>query len=549
MVQLDSAEDDRPSNTLEHFAELSEVLAMIANLPNYYNTQFEKNYEVFSERVARYQEQPHLLDPHLECLIANLLTVIRHPKSEDVLCHSAFKFMYQLSKVRTFKALVQFLPHEIADIDFVLGYLERQQLNDSDNWETRYILLLWLSILVLNPFQMSRLDAFTETASDGALTKAERIFRVCTTNTNRNDTCAKVAAFLASKYLIRIDIKDRYLPKFFEWIIQTHRVDASHVTSGQLAAISAILKHGKREDLLPHADRLLKWILGCNYKELIDYLKSKFFIKIVQRLGLVFLKPRLALWRYQRGSRSLAANLTGTVTELHNQPLSEVDDDQIHVPEEIADIVEELLQSLRSPSSDIRWSAAKGIGRVTSRLPKTMGDEVVDSVVEILNPLEPHEAWHGGCLAIAELSKRGLLLPYRLDAMVTILMQALTYDEMKGYMSVGQHIRDAACYMSWAFARAYEPAVLQPFVQKIAAGLIATTVFDREINCRRAASAAFQESVGRLGNFPNGIDILTEADFYSVGVRNNAYLQISDFVAQFEGYTQFLIGKCRCALF
>lgn len=133
------------------------------------------------------------------------------------------------------------------------------------------------------------------------------------------------------------------------------------------------------------------------------------------------------------------------------------------------------------------------------------------------------------------------MLPYRLEEMVPILLQALVYDEMKGYMTVGQHIRDAACYMSWAFARAYEPIDLEPFVQKIAAALIVTTVYDREINCRRAASAAFQESVGRLGNFPNGIDILTEADFYSVGLRTNSYLKISDFVAQFKDYTCPLI--------
>lgn len=73
------------------------------------------------------------------------------------------------------------------------------------------------------------------------------------------------------------------------------------------------------------------------------------------------------------------------------------------MPSEIEEIIEELLQAMRSPSSDIRWSAAKGIGRITSRLPKEFGDEVVGSVIEILSPLEPHEAWHGACLSIAEL--------------------------------------------------------------------------------------------------------------------------------------------------
>lgn len=115
------------------------------------------------------------------------------------------------------------------------------------------------------------------------------------------------------------------------------------------------------------------------------------------------------------------------------------------------------------------------------------------------------------------------------------------YDEMKGYMSVGQNIRDSACYVCWAFARAYDPRDLEPFVQRIATGLLIVTVFDREINCRRAASAAFQESVGRLGNFPHGIDILTAADFYSVGMRTNSYLAISDFIAKYKEYTIPLI--------
>lgn len=93
-------------------------------------------------------------------------------------------------------------------------------------------------------------------------------------------------------------------------------------------------------------------------------------------VGLVYLKPRLAKWRYQRGSRSLVHNLQQSPDEkfdLKNEDLTDESDDDIAVPEEIEEIIEELLQALRSPSSDVRWSAAKGIGRVTNRLPKSLG--------------------------------------------------------------------------------------------------------------------------------------------------------------------------------
>lgn len=52
-----------------------------------------------------------------------------------------------------------------------------------------------------------------------------------------------------------------------------------------------------------------------------------------------------------------------------------------------------------------RWSAAKGIGRVTSRLNKELADDVVGSILELFNPRETDSSWHGGCLALAELGK------------------------------------------------------------------------------------------------------------------------------------------------
>lgn len=52
-----------------------------------------------------------------------------------------------------------------------------------------------------------------------------------------------------------------------------------------------------------------------------------------------------------------------------------------------------------------RWSAAKGIGRVTGRLPQEFGDEVVGAILELFSTRESDKAWHGGCLALAELGK------------------------------------------------------------------------------------------------------------------------------------------------
>ena len=85
--------------------------------------------------------------------------------------------------------------------------------------------------------------------------------------------------------------------------------------------------------------------------------------------------------------------------------------------------------------------------------------------------------------------------------------------------SVGAHVRDAAAYVCWALARAYTPAALGPTAHVLAPALVTCSCYDREVNCRRAAAAAFQECVGRLGTFPHGIAVVTTADYFSVSVR------------------------------
>lgn len=59
--------------------------------------------------------------------------------------------------------------------------------------------------------------------------------------------------------------------------------------------------------------------------------------------------------------------------------------------------------------------------------------------------------------------------------------RALVYDELRGQCSVGANIRDAACYLCWAFARAYNPQQISPYVKQLATGLLIVALFDREV--------------------------------------------------------------------
>jgi hypothetical protein len=77
--------------------------------------------------------------------------------------------------------------------------------------------------------------------------------------------------------------------------------------------------------------------------------------------GLTFLKMRVAVWRYQRGSRSLAANLSAGDSTAHavvtQNPVPQNEEEMsedFEVPDGIEEMIEELIQGLRDSDNVIR---------------------------------------------------------------------------------------------------------------------------------------------------------------------------------------------------
>ncbi|XP_025987587.2 tubulin-specific chaperone D [Solenopsis invicta] len=546
MVLNDCADPEQVGCGFSVFKEVDEVIALIAELKrsDAPASLVERNRDRFNFILSQYQDQHHLLDPYLEQILGSLLSIIKDDTCLESVKHNAFKYLFIIMSVKTYKRIVTYLPHEVVDLLPVLRMLEKQDLNDVETWETRYVLLVWLSIISKIPFPLSRLE--TSEKIDPEQTIIVRILKVCKLYCLSKDSCAVAAVFLIANFLTRFDVKKLYLEEMIMWCLKC--IENDPLKHGPLAVIASILKHSAREDVKPYSqillDNMLKLRLSDNPADLI----RKFGIKVVQRIGLVLLRTKLASWRYQKTNRPItimpnvkADNIANTesINDI-KKPISNDNEDQ-EIPPVIEDIIEQLIQGLRDKAITVRWSAAKGIGRITARLPVDLADDVLGFVLNVFSGRESDSAWHGGCLALAELGRRGLLLPHRLSDVIPVVLQALVFDEPRAYGSIGYLIRDAACYICWSFPRAYDPHVFECYVKEIAAMLLVVTCFDREINCRRAASAAFQENVGRQGNFPHGIDILTVADYFEVGMRSHTYLKISVQIAQYEEYTKPLI--------
>jgi len=546
--------------------------------------------------IQKYQEQSNLLDQHLEKIVSPLMNQIKQYLHDKLGCylkeiaqgpefkptsiifceefHHFLGMIYVICKVRGFKFVMKYFPHEVKDLEPCVFYLSSQKDIMAHLWESKYVMFLWLSIIILVPFDLSTIDSkvfsFLETNEQNKITNLPNNLILISQFYLKSTTKIREAAgvFLAS-FFSRPDIqKMNLLEDFLKWaasMIQSLEQDPLNAffITGIFNSLVEIFKIGQRSELLQRIQYVMPFLKSTNFgtKSMESSVLRQAKIKLAQRIGLIYLKPRTIKWLYRMGNKSLLENLkksqsTGSKLQIFNveaatsslkltsaektQMEAEAQEDEDYFQdvdtENLEFLIDFLVQGLKDKDTIVRWSAAKGIGRITSRLDLEMADDIVTSILSCFAPNENENSWHGGCLTLAELSRRGLLLPSRLDAVFPILSKALVYDQNQGNYSVGANVRDAACYVAWAFARAYSPEILSKYVKPLSQSLLITCLFDREVNCRRAASAAFQEHVGRQGNFPHGIEILTEADYFALGMRPNAFLNVGLFVGSYPEY-------------
>lgn len=527
--------------------------------------------------MDKYQQQGELLEPYLESIVSPLMQIIRTRtielgfESDEILeiIKPICIIIYTLVTVCGYKAVIKFFPHQVSDLELAVSLLEKchgvnsvtsLRQESKGEMEAKCVMLLWLSILVLVPFDISSVD--TSIASSNELGELElaplvlRILKFSKDYLSNAGPMRTMAGLVLSKLISRPDMPMAFT-SFIEW---THEVLSSGTYDfsshfqllGAVEALAAIFKAGGRKGLMGVVSTV--WtdvsLLEKSGTAAHSPLLRKYLVKLTQRIGLTCLAPRSPAWCYVGRTSSLGENVSLNVSKRadqcsHDENIDSVkpeesanclEDEAMDVPEIVEEIIEMLLAGLRDTDTVVRWSAAKGIGRITSRLTSALSDEVLSSILELFSPGEGDGSWHGACLALAELARRGLLLPMSLPKVVPYVVKALHYDIRRGPHSVGSHVRDAAAYVCWAFGRAYYHVDMRYVLEQLAPHLLTVACYDREVNCRRAAAAAFQENVGRQGNYPHGIDIVNTADYFSLSSRVNSYLHVAVYIAQYKGY-------------
>ncbi|KAJ2613196.1 hypothetical protein H4S08_002342 [Coemansia sp. RSA 1365] len=526
--------------------------------------------------LEAYQEKPTCLDPYLERIVSKLMAVVQEYVSayHDNLgitdasismtrLNGIFELLYTVCKVRGYKIAIRFFPHTVADVEPVFTTLWRYSVDlGASNWTARYVLLIWLSLLAMIPFDIESIDSglaglpainLPGRSNDGTLLSLW--IELGKLYLSRPGCEMEGAAVMLARLLSRKDTAALFQPTFIKWAVceinEAAGLNRNEDNLKQRLDIESVLRINGALRVLCHLFAVIDspHSLGEQVAKLQHIFESEAFeqnsitrkliSKAAQRMALLMLSPAPVRAKLLHAQLSVRNNLGECNTKDNGDDYSaaavsnntDSDDGTIEqvldteIPEDVECFLGILLHRLHDKDTIVRWSASKGVGRIAERLPIALAKEIVSAVANILKEetvvdengvidvsMTAEFSWHGALLCLAELSRRGLLYSQLLRDIVPwvvrasrlsqypILHSGLTYEIQRGDYSVGANVRDAACYVMWSFARIPNPSakrVLAEMSTEMATALISVAVFDRESNVRRAASAAFQEHVGR----------------------------------------------------
>ncbi|GAB7343292.1 hypothetical protein MBLNU457_1346t1 [Dothideomycetes sp. NU457] len=533
--------------------------------------------------IEPFQSEPQLLDSRLRVLVPPIVDAYlaliqlppkeRHSSKHIELQSAICTLLYTLCKVRGEKIISGFLNNEPRFLQPILTALEDSVYqNESTAWQTSYVLMLWLSHLLLAPFdlasvsdQFPRHESVKELGlSEGLPNVVRRVVAVGLTCirsvTKEQDAAAKMMVRLVN----RPDMQQLGLPKLLvSWASEL-------ITSNTAAAVSNM-----NACVGP-----LRFLVGMTVSPDTEQTSS-----LIPEI--YFLAERLYDIPTTDSTMSSAVIRKQVLKALRNIATLglKTTHDELRIFWEdngvLEDVIDMLLQALSDRDTPVRFAASKAISTILTKLGSGMGCEVNQAVIDELgtdipvkggvksgggrldfsmaNPLK----WHGLTLTLAYNLFRRTAYPLQLWTILDALLRALSFEQRATTgQSVGTNVRDAACFGLWALSRRYTTAELlsvkveditatlpteRPIsvIQFVATQLLISACLDPASNVRRACSAALQELIGRHPDqVYEGISLVQIVDYQAVGLRKRAMIDVANKAAALHvDYWRALISR------
>ncbi|KAK4574838.1 hypothetical protein LTR86_001680 [Recurvomyces mirabilis] len=524
--------------------------------------------------IEPFQGEPQLLDTRLKHIVppivaAHLAYLQTHdgprPKKHLPLDQAACTLLYTLCKVRGYKVIVGFFNNEARYLESIVAALERNVASKQDSerqspWQVDYILLLWLSHLLLTPFDLATIsDKNPPNASTPSLQLlaklpplATRCLQVGMHFSSSSTKAQDAASAMLVRLAIRPDMQKLQLGEpLVEHALRSLQQDdqAMQVTIyhrlGPLRFLAGIATSADLSELIPNMYQTCLQLLDVEDSALAsNAVAKKLTVKIFRNIVLLSLR---------------SASTGGAL-------LSFLDSSSV-----LEDVIDYLLRSLGDRDTPVRYAAAKAMSLIIQELDSGMGHEVIQAILDMFKQDLPRQTnkldfraadplkWHGLTLALAHTLFKRTASPEQLPDIVIALVAALQFEQRTTTgSSLGTNVRDAANFGIWSLSRRYTTDELSAVstkelhfgsdqtsvIQAVAIQLILSACLDPAGNIRRGSSAALQELIGRHPNkVYEGISLVQIVDYQAVGLRKRGMVHVAARAAEMHGmYWTTLVG-------
>ncbi|GME45867.1 Armadillo-like helical [Neofusicoccum parvum] len=271
--------------------------------------------------IEPFQEEPQLLDTQLKYVVPQLVSAYLDyvlqssstaAKSKAVsLSNAASRVLYTLCKVRGQKVIVGFLNNEPRYLEPILDHFEKGLVDESFAWEEKYVALIWLSHLMLAPFDLASISSGqpAETAEQRtgiALPEnlpgvVNRVIPICIDHLKCATRERDAAASLLVRLSLRPDMrKVGLLDSLVKWALSffgstNERASDIHGCLGVLSFLSGLVASANKDELGKFLTDIYK---ACDYiinEENLGFVKSsavarKLIIKTFRNIVIHYLQ-------------------------------------------------------------------------------------------------------------------------------------------------------------------------------------------------------------------------------------------------------------------
>ncbi|OAQ69024.1 beta-tubulin cofactor d [Pochonia chlamydosporia 170] len=568
-------------------ADLDRAFTTLLRKPNGHGgTQvrsFVRARETFKSTTAildTFQELPQLLDPYLPKWIpllaesyleyAQMRRRMKIPPRQSSLLvpvdYAICRILYGFCKVRGEKVIVRFLNVETRYLEVLLSAIEEAEhasTADSQNhgweWEQRYVVLLWLSHLLLAPFDLSTISTLDIEESGiphisglewpdnlpGITIRVIPLAIKYLSSPGKENDAAKA---LLVRVAMRRDMQQLgVLDALVQWALVSLQpgkngdIESTYFYLGVLSFLAGVLRSSAETSDM---DKHLPLIFQCVYDIALGNNEvSKSIIRLAVVRKMILKVIRSVIVSLLRQNRQSMAN-----TEMAESAIGY------------------LLDSVSDNDTPVRLSASKALSIITLKLDPGMAFQVIEAVLDSLNrnilwtkptssqgdkPVRNlsavnHLEWHGLMLTLSHLLYRRSPPADQLSDIIHALLLGLSFEQRStSGGSVGANVRDAACFGIWALARRYTTQELlnvptqsvfaakahpssSSILQVLGTELVVTASLDSAGNIRRGASAALQELIGRHPDtVERGIEVVQTVDYHAVARRSRAVEEVA----------------------